>query len=178
MPTDQLVNPQDYGTGLTSDRDWIDAAIDAHLACSINAVDYIYPGGCALTVNQDTDTLNISEGWGKFYQSQSETNDHSADGGPEPFVVEHTSFTARIPRSGDIGLTSNAKTHIYWGLDQSSNNNGDWKINTDDTPPSEPYIKLGWVDTTDYTVKPLNRLPMLGGRSLTVDGDRQLPEYL
>lgn len=159
--------PQDEGTGLDDTVDWDDAAGFAQLAHDINTVDYVVDG-FTFDVNWSTDTLNVAGGVARLYQSQAQTNDHTADGGDPSKALLHTVFTVQAEPSGDIGLAANDTTYVYIGLDQQSNNNVIWQTNTDETPPSEPYLRLGYVDTDTETIAEENRRPAGEFRSLVV----------
>lgn len=164
---DPIVYPQDEATGATDGADWDDAAGFAFHEDSINERDYVV-GGLEFNVNWSTNTLNVTDGKAKIYQSEAQTNDHSGDGGPGPKVLKHTVFTIQPDSSGDLTLTAGATNHVYLGVNQQENDDYVWQVNTDETPPSEPYLKLGEVDTANSTITELNRAPAGTFRELTV----------
>lgn len=170
MP-DPYAHPQDAATGATDAADWNDAGGFAFHEDSINERDYVL-AGLTFSVNLTTNTLNIAGGKAKLYQPQTQTNDHSNDGGPPAKVLEHALFTVQADSSGDIGLPDNDISHVFIGLNQSENDDYLYQVNTDNTPPSEPYLKLGTVDTSkqtaDEAITHLNRAPPGEFRELMV----------
>lgn len=162
--------PQDEATGATNEADWDDAAGFAFHEDSPNERDYVV-AGLTFDVNWATNTLNISGGKAKFYQQSAQTADHTNDGGPPAKAVEHTTFAFQFPPSGDIGLASNDVTHVFVGINQNENDDYIWQTNTDNTPPSEPQLKLGSIDTAignDDGIDYVNRAPAGEFRELTV----------
>ena len=166
---DPHVFPQDSGTGVTDEADWDDAASFAWHEDSPNERDYVV-SGLEFTVNEQTNTLNISAGKAKLYQAQAETNDHTGDGGSPAKVLLHTLFTVQPDPSGDISLSDGAVNHVYLGLNQQENDGYVWQQNTDQTPPPDPYLKLGEVDmtTSPPIIKEMNRAPTGRFRELTI----------
>jgi hypothetical protein len=165
--SDEIVYPQDPATGVTDGSDWDDAGGFAFHEDSLNERDYVV-AGLEFTVNWSTNTLNVSEGKAKLYQAQTKTNDHSGDGGPAPKMLKHAVFTVQPDNSGDLSLSDNATNHVFIGLNQQENDDYIWQVNTDNTPPSEPYLKLGTVDTGTELIKELNRAPAGRFRELRV----------
>lgn len=160
--------PQDTGTGLDETVDFNNAAEFAQLAHDINGVDYVVDG-LSFTVDYTNNILNISEGVAKLYQSSAETPDHSADGGEGPKTIAHTVFVAQLDASGDLTLTDSATNHVFIGIDQNTQNRTIYQINTTDSPPAEPYLKLGTVDTVTDTHTEMNRAPAGTFRRLVIE---------
>lgn len=161
------VFPQDQATGLSDTADWDDAGAFAHHRDSINDRDYVV-SGLEPTVDWATGTLNISAGVAQIWQSEVETNDHSGDGGPTPKVLQGALFTVDTDPSGDLGLTDGATNHVFLGVNQQQNNDYIWQVNTDNTAPPEPFLKLFTIDMNAESVDKLNRAPTGTFRELTV----------
>ena len=145
MPIDDFKFPEDSGTGLTDTVDWDDAGGFAFLGYHPNISDYVLEG-FELDVTWSTATLNITEGVGIASAETSETNDHTDKGGEPAKVVHGAAFKFQRGPAGDIPLTAGQVNHVYLGLDLTTNNRVIPVVNTDETPPSEPYLKLGTVN--------------------------------
>ena len=146
MPYSDDVFPQDSGTGLSDTVDWDDAGGFAHLVHNPNATDYV-ERGFTFEVNWSTNTLNITEGVAMVSAETTQTNDHTDKGGEAAKVLQGASFKVQRGPTGDIALTSNAVNHVFIGVDQTSQNRVLSVVNTSETPPSPPFLKLGAVDT-------------------------------
>lgn len=176
--TDQHSWPQDWGTGLDGQVDWVDAAHIAHLIDHPNLRGVAE--GFKFTVDHTDNILNIGAGNAYLRESETETNDHRGDDGPAPKVLEGGLFKVQAGVSGDLGLVDNEVNYVYLGLDQSLNEDDSdtgspigWFVNTTQTPPPEPYLRLGRVDTFTDEVFEENRAPTTESRRVRVTGYRE-----
>lgn len=73
----------------------------------------------------------------------------------------------------NLALTDNTTNYVFLAVDTSNNDSLFYHIDTDNTPPADPHLLIGVVDTSDNTVVEKNRQQnhMIGG-SLVVGGPR------
>jgi hypothetical protein len=75
-------------------------------------------------------------------------------------------------------LTGSDTNHVYISFDPTADDSISYTINTTDTPPSDPHLKVGEVDTANDATTELNRSPPgefddveIAGRRIDSDGD-------
>lgn len=161
------VFPQDEATGIAETVDWDDAGAFAQLAYDLNTIDYVLDG-YEFTPDYTNNILNIAGGVARVSQPTVQTGDHAEDGGPSAKVLRLAAFVAQGDASGDISLAANAVNHVYLAVDQSTNDAIYYRVNTDQTVPEEPSLKLGTVDTSANTYSYVNRLPSAQFSSLEI----------
>lgn len=161
--------PQDWGTGLDEQVDWTDAGSFAHLNDHPNLRGYV-ERGLNFNVDETTDILNITDGRAFVYESTTASNDHRDEDGPDAKTLEGGTFVTQRDVSGDIALTADAMNYVYLAINQNNNDQTEYYTNTTESPPPEPYIRLGRIDTTDYTNYEENRNPVTTSRRERVTG--------
>lgn len=153
------VFPQDEATGISETVDWDDAGGFAQLAYRQNSINYVEEG-FDFTPDYTNNVLNISSGVAIVTQPTVQTGDHQEDGGPGPKVLRLAAFIAQGDASGDLALTDAAVNHVYLAVDQNTNDAIYYRVNTDQTVPEPPSLKLGTVNTTTDTYSYENRNPV------------------
>jgi hypothetical protein len=151
MAQSEYTFPQDFGTGLaysgqsgdTGDNN--DAARFGALVGATQPVSCIING---LTFsNVDFTNLTVAVDSGKFYAVADDvgvaTANESRDG--VAHVNGHTGTTG-------LSLTDSAVNHVYAYADLDVKDDVKIAINTTNTSPSYPSVKIGEIDTTDNTV--------------------------
>lgn len=162
--TDDHAWPQDWGTGLDDQVDWVDAGALAHLLDHPDQRGYVAEG-FEFSVDYTNGLLNIDAGKAFLHESTTSTNDHREDDGPAPKELLGAIFVVQTGVSGDLTLTDGDVNYVYIGLDQTINENDpdvgsdaiQYYINTTQSPPPEPYLLIGTVDTANNTKQELNR---------------------
>lgn len=175
MP-DEHAFPQDWATGLQETVDWNDAGSFANLADHPNNRSYVAEG-LTFDVDWANDIFQLAEGRAYLHQSTTGTNDHREDNGPDEKELEGGLFVGQRGPSGDLTLTADATNHVFMGIDQSENDLVEYHVNTTDTAPPAPYLKLGTIDTANDTYVELNRAPTVTTRRLRVTGDTHGADY-
>lgn len=69
----------------------------------------------------------------------------------------------------NLSLTSNDVNHVFLEIDETTDDSIDYHIDTADTAPSNPSLKIGTVDTNTDTGTELNRDPSVSADELTVN---------
>lgn len=147
--------PQDPSIG--SSKDELDAANIASHAYSPYDTDYVVEG-LGFTVDYTTPQFDVEKGKVKVSQSTGVAN---VEGGTREhgltFVVEieDGEFDA-------ISLTDGAVNYIYLDVDNTQDNTASIEVGTNDPPSSlgsQPYLKIGEIDTTNDEKVELNRYP-------------------
>lgn len=175
--TDEHVWPQDWGTGLDDQVDWVDAGALANALDHPNLRGYVVEG-LEMSVDYTNGIVNISDGKAFLYESTTETNDHRDDDGPGPKELLGALFPVQIGVSGDLTLVDGETNQIYLALDQSVNETDpddgasalEYHINTTQTVPPEPYLLIGTVDMESQTATEKNRAPKTTHSRLHVTG--------
>lgn len=149
-----FVFPEDEGTGghSSGSGDKNDAANFAAAFDAIGMTDFVATG-MSFTLNASTPSLDISKGKAVVTDSSAtatQTSETRDDG--VAFVVEADS------RSG-LSLTDATTNHIFLDVDLTAEDAISIHIDTDDTQPSQPSLKIGTVDTSNDTTTELNRRP-------------------
>jgi len=142
------VFPEDSGTG-AAEGDYDDAANFASLAQAIGLTDYVVQG-LNFTLNAGTPSLDISKGKAVVTQSQA-TSSQSAE------TRDGVAFVAEMDARTGLSLTDGDVNHVFLSVDLSSDDTINVVINTTDSAPAEPYVKLGTVDTSADTTTELNK---------------------
>lgn len=150
MAYDPFSFPQDAATGLQDTIDWNDAGGFAWLSHHPNTTGHVIEG-FELEPDYSNDLFTIRGGVAELEQTTTWTNDHTDDGGEPEIEVGHATFRAQRGPSVDRELASGTN-YVYLYLDQSANNRVLFQDNTTQTPPSEPYILLGTIDTGSQSV--------------------------
>jgi len=142
------VFPEDSGTG-AAEGDYDDAANFASLAQATGLTDYVVQG-LNFTLNASTPSLDISKGKAVVTQSQA-TSSQSAE------TRDGVAFVAEMDARTGISLTDGDVNHVFLQVDLSSDDTINIVVNTTNSAPAQPYVKLGTVDTSTDTTTELNR---------------------
>lgn len=147
------VFPEDSGTGGYSagDGDFDEAANFASLADAVGLTDYVVEG-LNFTLDAGTPSLDISQG--KAVVTQSSTTGAKSGETRDNGVA----FVAELDARTGLSLTDGDVNHVFLSVDLTSADTINIIINTTNSAPSQPYVKLGTVDTTNDTTTELNRL--------------------
>jgi hypothetical protein len=154
-----FVFPEDTGTGAGQGDD-NDAANFGAAYDGIGLTDFVVKG-MGFTLNAGTPSLDLGSGKAVVSDSSAtatqsgETRDEGV-----AFVVELDARTG-------ISLTNSAVNHVFLQVDLSSDDTVNIVVNTTNSAPSEPQVKLGTVDTSNDTTTEVNR-----DTPLQVDGLR------
>lgn len=167
MPYDPTAFPQDESTGLEDTIDWNDAGGFAWLAHHPNTTGHVVEG-FEFDVDWANNLLTVHGGVAELYQESTWTNDHTDEGGDPEKELGHVSFRVQRGPSGDRNLIDGEVNYIYLGLDQTENNTVFFQDNTTKTPPPDPYLLLGTVDTTDDTAVLMNRSPTMTAERMLI----------
>lgn len=175
--TDDHAWPQDWGTGLSDQVDWVDAGALAHLLDHPNMRGYVAEG-LEFDVDYTNGILTITDGKAFLHESATETNDHREDDGPGPKELLGALFAVQKGVSGDLTMIDNDVNYVYLALDQTLNetdpDDGDsalqYYTNTTQTAPPEPYLLVGTVDMYNEEYTELNRAPDTTHSRLRVTG--------
>lgn len=177
--TDDHAWPQDWGTGLDDQVDWVDAAAVAHLMDHPNLRGCV-ADGMEFDVDYTNNILTITAGNAYLRETTTTTNDHREDDGPAPKTLEGGVFKVQNGVSGDISLVDNEINYVYLNLDQTNNEDDEttanpisYVTNTTATAPTEPYLRIGRVDTFAAEKFEENRSPVTESRRLRVTGYRE-----
>lgn len=142
------VFPEDTGTG-APDGDWNDAANFGQLADAVGAGEHVVRG-MSFTLDAGTPALDISQGVAVVTDtSATATNTSEARDGVS-YVVEADARTG-------LSLTDGATNHVYLDVDLTADDGVSFHIDTDDSAPADPALKIGTVDTSGDTTTELNR---------------------
>lgn len=176
--TDDHAWPQDWGTGLNEQVDWVDAGALAHLLDHPNLRGYVAEG-LEFTYDSTNNILNIGDGKAFLHESATETNDHREDDGPAPKELLGALFAVQTGVSGDLTLVDGDTNYVYLALDQTVNETDadqggsalEYHINTTQTAPPEPYLRVGRVDTFEQVAYEENRAPATTHNTLRITGE-------
>lgn len=161
--------PQDQATGLQDTIDWNDAGGFAWLSHHPNTTGHVIEG---FTFEPDwaNGLFTIRGGVAELEQASTWTNDHSDEGGDPETEVGNVSFRVQRGPSVDRNLADGVN-YVYLHLDQTENNRVLFTDNTTQTPPAEPYLLIGTLDTQTETVVQKNRNPTATYESVLVTRD-------
>jgi len=162
-----FVFPEDGGTGAT-DGDFNDAANFASLAQATGLKNYVVQG-LNFTLNAGTPSLDISEGKA-VVTADSATANQSTE------TRDGVAFVADMDARTGIALTDADVNHVFLQVDLSTDDTINIIVNTTNSAPSQPYVKLGTVDTSADTTTELNReIPLTLGELESLDaGSRNI----
>lgn len=104
-----------------------------------NQTDYVVRG-LGFTADFNDDTLDIGSGYAVIESAFNEA------------------FHVFPDSASGLSLTANDVNHVFVDIDPN-NDNITYHIDTDDTDPADPSLKIGTVDTSANTVSELNRNP-------------------
>lgn len=161
-----FVFPEDGGTGAT-DGDFNDAANFGSLAQATGLKDYVVQG-LNFTLNAGTPSLDISEGKA-VVTANSVTANQSGE------TRDGIAFVADMDARTGIGLTDGDVNHVFLQVDLSTDDTINIIVNTTNSAPAQPYVKLGTVDTTNDTTTELNRdIPISLGELESLDAGSRI----
>jgi len=154
-----FVFPEDSGTGAyaTGQGDDNDAANFAAYIEATGFTDYVVKG-LNFTLDAGTPSLDVSKGKAvltKDTVSAAQTNESRDEG---------NSFVAEIDQRTGLSLTDNDVNHVFLDVDLSSKDAVSVVVNTTDSAPASPSLKIGTVDTTNDTTTELNRASKVADR--------------
>lgn len=143
---------EDSGTGLNdqANSDYGDGAHFGALVHSSNIGDYA-PVAPTITEDFTTPSATLSESQYRVTAYDVTERDHDGDGAKISWP--ETTFIVYAPET-TLTLVDNSINHIYIDLSLSgSPDEASYYVDTTDTTPSLPYLKVGEVDTTNNTSK-------------------------
>lgn len=162
------VFPQDSGTGVPeTSADYVDAGSLAQLVHAPNSTDFVIEG-FNFTPSYSTPSVSVSTGVAKISATQTKTPDHSDDGGSDSKTVNRVEFAVQTSSSITVSLTDGATNEIYIDIDPSTKDYVDILAFSDGSTPSNPYLHIGTVDTTNNTATERNREPEVTARDISV----------
>lgn len=173
---DDHTYPQDWGTGLSEQVDWVDAGAFAHLADHPNLRGYV-EHGFGFTADWANNILNVGDGKAFVFETGTQTNDHRDEDGPDAKDLIGGTFVVQRDVSGDLALTDSDMNYVYLSVDQTDNDATAYYTNTTQTRPSEPALLLGRVDTANDVIYEMNRNPQTSSRRQRVTGTTHGDSY-
>lgn len=141
------VYPEDTGTGAT-DGDYADAANLAQLVHSMGFSDTVVSGMNFSNISGTS--VDIGSGVAVVSDTSATAKNTSESRTGVSYVVEADARTG-------LTLTDNSINYIFLKIDLTSDDTITYHIDTDNTPPTDPYLNIGTVDTNDNTATELNR---------------------
>ena len=160
--------PEDTGTGAAGgNEDWDSAGYLAGMAAQDNRSDYV-ERGLRFTVDFGALTFDLSAGLA-FIKSEDpvDVQNPSDDAGTYSGTWDQgVTFAVDVDAETGIALTDSATNYIYLAIDLSSNDSHYVHVDTDDTAPSDPSIKIGEIDTANDSVDiDFNRVPVIDAKA-------------
>lgn len=141
------VYPEDPGTG-ASDGDWSDAANLAQLAYAVGHRNYVVTG--LVFSNISGTSVDISQGVAVVTDASATAKNTSETRDSVAYVAEADARTG-------VSLTDNTINYVFLDIDLTADDTISYVVNTTDSAPTEPSLKIGTVDTNDNTATTLNR---------------------
>ena len=177
MPDTNLtarVWPEDTGTGAADgNEDWDSAGYMGGMAAKDNASDYV-EAGFGITPDYTTPAFDLAPGLAyiKYTGSvsiQLPTDDATTYSGTWDQGV---TFAVDVDQQTGIALTDSAVNRIYLATDLTTNDGAYVRVDTEASPnaPTDPYIKIAEIDTTNDTTTELNREPSATFSDVSVTG--------
>lgn len=143
------VFPEDSGTGAT-EGDWSDAANFAQLADAVGLTDYVVRG-LGFTYDSATPALDIGQGVAVVTDSSATATNTSEARDGVAYVAEADART-------NLSLTDGAVNEVFLSVDLTADDTLSYSISADgSTPASQPWLKIGEVDTSADTTTTFNR---------------------
>jgi hypothetical protein len=174
-PGDAVTVPQDPGTGIATKDDPISAALVALLASHEQGA-YVY-GGCGFSnVDTTNDTVDIDAGVCYVMDTSTSTaNERSTNGnvtvqssvnsGYDTEVAADQPYAVILPTSNTVGLDTGTTNTVYVSVDPT-NQNSVTVHGTSGPAPSDPYVELGTVNTSNGDTTRSNDEPDLSVTAL------------
>lgn len=146
MAQEKYTFPQDHGTDAYPEQegDPNDAANFGSLIGATQNVSVIVRGLGFLNVDYTNLTFDVKAGKA-YLVGDGITAATSGESRDEVGMVNGINS-----RTG-LALTDNAVNHVYATTDPNTNNSPSIEINTTETPPTTPSVKIGEIDTSNNT---------------------------
>ena len=145
FPQDEGIGTHSVGSGDKNDAANFGAVYDA-----IGLTDFVKTG-MNFTVDYATPAVDISAGKAVL------TVDSATATQENETRDEGVAFTVETDARTDLSLTDAAVNHVFLDISLTSDDAPSFHIDSDDTPPSQPYLKIGTIDTSNDTATELNR---------------------
>jgi hypothetical protein len=159
--------PQDAGIGThpSGSGDKNDAANFAAAYDALGKTDYVKQG-IGFTVDYTAPSVDISGGKAVVTEASATATQESEE------RDEGVAFVVELDARTGLSLTDGAVNHVFIDLSLGSDDATSFHIDTDNTPPSQPYLKVGEIDTRNDTKSELNRKPSEEFESASIDETR------
>lgn len=168
--SDAWVFPEDEGTG-ASDGDYNDAADFAAAFDAIGLVDFVTQG-LSFTPNYTTPAVDVGAGKAVISTTSASTIDHGTGAETRD---EGVVFVVEVGAQAGIALTDSAVNYVRLALDLTADDTAYFHVDTDDTAPTDPSLRIGTIDTTADTATPEHRYPDMTTSTLSVEDSFRLP---
>lgn len=155
---DWKVFAEDSGTGLQdqSNRDYGDGAHFGALAHGQNDADYAV---VAPSLSADFTVPEVDLGKAQYRLTATNVSERDHDGNGSTVDWPEATFSVTAP-STIISLADSTVNEIYVTVDlTTTGDDGQYVVNTDETKPAEPSLKVAEVDTSNDTVTSVNQHP-------------------
>lgn len=163
MPTTDISNahvfPEDTGTDVSTDYEQPSSAgLFGGLARQSALLDYV-EAGLGFAVASGEDTVDISSGLAFLLVDSSIDVQLDVGGDYTGTWRSGMGLAVDVPEVTGLSLTSGDINHIFLAVDMAVGNGAQYVINTTNTQPADPYLKIGEIDTSTSppTVTTLNR---------------------
>lgn len=164
MPTTDISNahvfPEDAGTDVSADYEQPSSAgLFGGLARQAALLDYVETG-LGFSVASGEDTVDISSGLVFLLVDSSIAVQLTSGGDYTGTWRSGMGLAVDVPEVTGLSLTSGEVNHIFIAVDMTAGNGAQYVINTTDVQPTDPYLKIGEIDTSadPADVTPLNRV--------------------
>lgn len=176
MPDTSLsghVWPEDTGTGTADgNEDWDSAGYIGGMAAKDNASDYV-EAGLSITPTYTTPAFDLSAGLAFIKHTGSVTVQNPSDDASTYSGTWDQGVTLAVDVDAQTGiaLTDSAVNRVYLAVDLTSNDGHYVRVDTEASPnvPTDPYIKIAEIDTTNDTLTEYNRNPNIRADEVTPD---------
>jgi hypothetical protein len=159
---------EDSGTGLTdqADSDWADGAHLNALAHGQNNSNYSVVNP---SLTPDYTVPDITLGVAQYRVTVTSVSERDHDGDSNTVDWPEATFVVYAPQT-TLSLTDSDVNYIYLSLDlTTTGDDAQYVVNTTDTAPSGPSLKVGNVDCSNDTTSSFNTNPDGNFKSLTVN---------
>jgi len=170
MRLTDYVFPEDPGINNNLTNDWTDAAQFGQLAFGSLNKDYVV-SGMTFNVDYQTPSFELSGGVAKIAAPTGQTQDHSGDSPSRgQITLSNMVYAVDMDPKQNISLADNAVNHVYLNVDLSTDDTILVHVDTDETPPPEPSMKRGIINTSSNSSR-LTNSGFFTRKNLTLTAD-------
>lgn len=144
---DAVVFPEDQGTGLSNagDADFTSAGHFGGLAAHPNQSDYVAQG--MNFQNVGSGTFDVSAGLAYILHTGTvQVQDNS--GAYNVDWAENITLAVRAASTTGVSYTTGDVNYVFLDVDLTSVNTASYTVNTTDSQPASPSLKIGEIDDT------------------------------